>query len=90
MEGLLQGLKFETPEMQKHVFSLVRRAAKFKGKKKNWRRTHTLYWQGAPIDRRFREYQELLDEAFEALFTQNEGAQGFARHTRRCSGTQHR
>ena len=74
MEGFLQGLKFENPEMQKHVFTLVGKAAKFKGKKKKWFRTQTLFWQGTPIDRHSQEYQDLLDQAFEAMFTQNLGA----------------
>lgn len=51
MEGLLQSLKFSNPEMQKHVCTLVGRAAKFKGAKKRWQRNQTLYWDGQPIDR---------------------------------------
>jgi predicted NAD-dependent protein-ADP-ribosyltransferase YbiA (DUF1768 family) len=74
MEGLLQSLKFQNPEMQKHVMTLVGRAAKSKGAKKNWRRTQTLYWQGTPMARLSDEYKEFLDEAFRALFTQNEAA----------------
>src|ERR1700704_4577162 len=46
MEGLLQALKFENPELQRHVMTLVGRAAKFKGKRKRGVRTQTLYWQG--------------------------------------------
>ena len=34
MEGFLQSLKFQDPEMQKHVCTLVGKKAKFKGKKK--------------------------------------------------------
>lgn len=74
MEGLLQSLKFENPDMQKHVMTLVGKAAKFKGKKKKWWRTQTLFWQGTPIARDSDEYQALLDEAFTAMFTQNESA----------------
>ena len=74
MEGLLQGLKFENPEMQKHVMTLVGRAAKFKGKKKRWWRTQTLFWQGQPLDRHGDEYQQLLDEAFRAMFAGNDSA----------------
>ena len=75
MEGLLQSLKFDKPEMQKHVCTLVGLAAKFKGKKRNkaWKRNQTLWWQGQPIDRHGKEHQDLLDEAFEALFS-NEAA----------------
>jgi len=74
MEGFLQGLKFKNPEMQKHVFTLMGRVAKFKGKKKKWWREQTLWFQGNPIKRESDEYQELLDEVYEAMFTQNEKA----------------
>lgn len=74
MEGLLQSLKFKSADMQIHVCTLVGRAAKFKGKKKKWWRDQTLWWQGKPIKRNSQEYQDLLDEAFEALYTQNQAA----------------
>ena len=72
MEGLLQSFKFSNPEMQKEVCKLVGKQAKFKGKKKKWFRTQTLYWQGKEFKRDSEEYQELLDRAFNALAT-NEG-----------------
>lgn len=67
MEGFLQSLKFEDPEMQKNVCLLVGKAAKFKGKKKKWWKTQTLHWQGQTFKRDSGEYQDLLDRAFEAL-----------------------
>ena len=72
MEGFLQSLKFSNSEMQKEVCKLVGKAAKFKGKKKKWWRTQTLYWQGTEIPRDSQEYQDLLDRAFDAL-AQNGG-----------------
>ena len=72
MEGFLQSLKFSNPEMQREVCKLVGKAAKFKGKKKKWWRTQTLYWQGTEILRDSQEYQDLLDRAFNAL-AQNGG-----------------
>ena len=72
MEGFLQSLKFSNPEMQKEVCKLVGKAAKFKGKKKKWFRTQTLFWQGKEMKRDSQEYQDLLDRAYEAL-SQNEG-----------------
>ena len=72
MEGFLQSLKFSNPEMQKEVCKLVGKAAKFKGKKKKWWKTQTLYWQGKTMARDSQEYQDLLDRAFEAL-SQNSG-----------------
>jgi predicted NAD-dependent protein-ADP-ribosyltransferase YbiA (DUF1768 family) len=74
MEGLLQALKFDKAHMQIHVCTLVGMAAKKRGAKRNWRRDQTLYWQGEELDRHGPEYQQLLDEAYMAMFTQNEGA----------------
>ena len=67
MEGFLQSLKFSNPEMQKEVCRLVGKSAKFKGKKKKWWRTQTLFWQGKEIKRNSQEYQDLLDRAYDAL-----------------------
>lgn len=67
MEGFLQSLKFENPDMQAQVCTLVGKQAKFKGKKKKWWRTQTLYWRGNPMKRDSEEYQKLLDRAFNAL-----------------------
>lgn len=72
MEGFLQSLKFESIDMQKYVCTLVGKTAKFKGKKKKWYRTQTLYWQGKPIKRDSDEYQNLLNKAYNAL-NKNEG-----------------
>jgi predicted NAD-dependent protein-ADP-ribosyltransferase YbiA (DUF1768 family) len=43
MEGFLQSLKFANPDMQRHVCMLTGRAAKAKGRGKNWQRTGILY-----------------------------------------------
>ena len=67
MEGFLQSLKFKEPAMQVEVCKLVGKAAKFKGKKKKWWRTQTLYWQGVEYKRDSKEYQELLSRAFAEL-----------------------
>lgn len=67
MEGFLQSLKFQNPEMQKYVCSLVGKTAKFKGKNKKWQKTGNLYWQGETIKRDSERYQELLDNAYNAL-----------------------
>ena len=74
MEGLLQAFKFDKLHMQIHVCTLFGMAAKKRGAKRNWRRDQTLYWQGEELDRHGAEYQQLLDEAYMAMFTQNEGA----------------
>lgn len=74
MEGFLQSLKFKEPEAQVEVCKLVGKAAKFKGKKKKWWKTQTLYWQDKEYPRDSEEYQKLLDKAFAAL-AQNAGFQ---------------
>lgn len=73
MEGFLQGLKFQNPDMQREVWTLTGLAAKRKGKNKNWKETQTLWFQGRAIKRDSKEYQTLLDKAFDALF-ENEKA----------------
>lgn len=75
MEGFLQSLKFSNPDMQREVCKLVGKAAKFKGKKKNWYVKQVLYWQGKEIPRDSDEYQMLLDRAYMAMATQNRGFQ---------------
>lgn len=74
MEGFLQSLKYENIEMQKYVCTLVGKKAKFKGKKKAWYRKQILYWQGKEYPRNSKEYQDLLDRAYQAL-AKNEGFQ---------------
>lgn len=69
MEGFLQSLKYSNPDMQAHVCTLVGKAAKFKGKKKQWYTTQTLYWKGKELARQSDEYQNLLTKAFDRLFT---------------------
>lgn len=67
MEGLLQSFKFTSVDMQKEVCKLVGKMAKFKGKQKKWFLTQTLNWNGKEYKRDSKEYQELLDRAFDAL-----------------------
>lgn len=69
MEGFLQSLKFSNVEMQRYVCTLVGIKAKRKGAKKNWKQKQLLYWQGKSYKRDSKEYQELLDRAFEMLGT---------------------
>ena len=75
MEGLLQGIKFESPEMQSHVCTLAGHKARIAGQKKNWQKTQTLWWQGEPMKRDSDAYSEFLDEAYDNLYRQNEKAQ---------------
>ena len=68
MEGFLQGLKFESKEMQEYVCTLVGYAAKKKGRNKNWQEKQILYWRGKPIKRDSDEYQDLLNRAYNAMY----------------------
>jgi len=68
MEGFLQSLKFKSPEMQEEVCTLVGYAAKKKGRNKNWQQSQILYWRGKEIPRKSKEYQDLLDRAYEAMY----------------------
>lgn len=74
LEGWLQSLKFENPEMQEHICTLTGKKAKMAGKGKIWQRDQTLYWRGEPIKRDSEEYQQLLDRAYIAMFRQNKKA----------------
>lgn len=68
MEGFLQGLKFSNPDIQEYVCTLTGKTAKFKGKHKKWWVDQTLYWRGKAIKRDSKEYQDLLDRAYMALY----------------------
>lgn len=67
MEGFLQSLKFSSIEMQEHVCTLIGIAAKRKGHKKNWQQRQILYWRGVEYRRSGKEYQNLLDRAYDEL-----------------------
>lgn len=71
MEGFLQSLKFKEPDLQATVCLLVGRSAKFRGKKKAWWATQTLWWKGEPMARQGEEFQQLLNRAFEAMTEQS-------------------
>lgn len=76
MEGFLQSLKFDKVHIQIEVCKLVGITAKRRGQKRNkaWKRVQKLWWQGREFDRSGKEFQQLLDLAFEAL-SQNTGFQ---------------
>ena len=67
MEGFLQSLKFSSIEMQEHVCTLIGIATKCKGHKKNWQQRQILYWRGVEYRRSSKEYQNLLDRAYNEL-----------------------
>ncbi len=71
MEGLFQAFKYDKEHIQIVVCLMVGKQAKFKGKKRNkaWKSKQTLWWKGKAYGRKSKEYQELLDRAFDALAT---------------------
>lgn len=72
MEGFLQSLKFKELHIQEEVCKLIGVKAKYKGKPKKWWQTQTLFWRGIEIKRESKEYQELLDRAYTAMYEQSE------------------
>ena len=74
MEGLLQSLKCREPGRQTQIWQLTGSRARNAGSDFRWRDRQTLYWRGEPLDRHGVTYQCLLDEAYGAMFDQNEVA----------------
>lgn len=58
MEGFLQSLKFENPDIQVEVCKLAGLKAKRRGSKRNkrWKQTQKLWWQGKEMGRKSDEY----------------------------------
>lgn len=69
MEGLLQSLKIKTHRIQKELCQMTGIKVKRRGTKRNkfWKERQRLWWKGKEYDRHGREYQDLLDRAFDAL-----------------------
>lgn len=69
MEGLLQSFKFDKPHIQIEVCKLIGISAKRRGQARNkaWKTKQVLWWDGKEYPRKSKEYQELLDEAYESL-----------------------
>jgi hypothetical protein len=70
MEGLLQGFKFENVQSQKATCALTGFAAKKKGQGRNkqWKGKQTLWWNNESFPRKSKEYQNLLNRAYNALY----------------------
>ena len=81
-ESFLQCLKFSYPDEQLALASMCAKEAKEKGKTRSWQMSGFLYWKGQPINRYGREYQQLLDRAYDALCENAE----FAETLRRSKG----
>jgi hypothetical protein len=70
MEGLLQSFKFHNFDTAQKIMKLHGLDAKYAGRAGDgWKANGTLYWKGNPIDRHGKGYQDLLDDAYDALAT---------------------
>jgi len=71
MEGLLQSFKYENVESQRITCAFTGFAAKKKGsgRNKQWKSKQTLWWNGVAYPRKSKDYQRLLDRAYNALYT---------------------
>lgn len=67
-EAFVQCLKFSDPEEQMKVAGMDAKSAKAAGQTQHWQENGGwLYWKGRTINRYGREYQRLLDQAYDAL-----------------------
>lgn len=83
-ETFLQCLKFSDPEEQMKVAHMDAKAAKAEGHMQHWQENGGwLYWKGQAINRYGQEYQQLLDQSYDALLCQNAE---FAEALRRSRG----
>ena len=66
LEGFFQGIKFKDKDIQKEVFKYSGiSAVSIKGASNyDWRDTGVFYWQGEPIKRDSKEYDELVAELY--------------------------
>ena len=68
LEAFLQCLKFSNPEEQMKVAGMDAKSAKAAGQTQHWQENGGwLYWKGRTINRYGQEYQQLLDQAYDAL-----------------------
>lgn len=87
LEGPLQSFKFKDVQMQEYVCTLSGKAAKFKGKNKKWWRTQILYWKGKEYKRDSEEYQQLLNNLYQAAYDQCENFRKALAATKGCKLT---
>lgn len=72
IEGVLQGIKFKDRDIQLKICGLSGMEAKRSGYKSDWKDKQTINWNGREMKRDSIEYQELLNELYQAAFDQNE------------------
>lgn len=79
-EAFVQCLKFSNPDEQMAVAQMNAKEAKAAGQTQHWQENGGwLYWKGQAIYRYGREYQQLLDRAYDALCENAEFADALRR-----------
>lgn len=79
-ESFVQCLKFSDPEEQMKVARMNAKEAKAAGQKQHWQENGGwLFWKGQVINRYGQEYQQLLDQAYDALCQNAEFAEALRR-----------
>ncbi len=85
MEGFLQSLKFKNPKKQKQVCAMAGRDAKAAGSKKRlWKITGNIYWNGKKYARLTAPYTQLLRRAYKELYTQSSEFNQAIKDTQDC------
>lgn len=66
IEGFFQGIKFKDIDMQNLVIKYSRIDSNYIkiATDYDWKETGIIYWQGEPIDRFSKEYEDLVDELY--------------------------
>ena len=67
MDGFIAGLTYKNPIEQMRIFLLS--GIEAKNSTKPWEMSGKVYWQGNEIIRCSQQYQDLFDEAYDALYT---------------------
>lgn len=70
MEGFLQSLKQKDKDKQRQICSMKSKNAK-KMTSTGWQTNQIVWWKGKAIDRQGQVFQDLLREAYRAMFLQN-------------------
>ena len=71
MEGFLQSLKQKEKDKQRQICSMKGKKAK-KMTSTGWQTEQVVWWKGVAIDRQSEEYLQLVRQAYQAMFDQNE------------------
>lgn len=72
MEGFLQSLKTNDPDVKRRIAAMHGFQAYREGQNHNyWKDSQTLYWNGESHPRLSKKYQRLIERAYDACFDSN-------------------